>query len=268
MHASVSALFIHPLKSAAGIAVDAADVEPRGLRNDRRWLLVDDDSRFVTGRQQSRLPLIRAEPTADGLHLQAPGMPELSVARPPADAERIDATIWKDTVSAARAGVDADRWASRFLQCPVRLLYMDDAAARPVDPDYATAGDEVSFADGFPLLLLSQAALDGLNARLSRPVTMQRFRPNIVVDGCDAHAEDGWHRVRIGDVEFDVVKDCKRCVFTTVDPQRGERDADGEPLRTLLDYRRRGNGATFGRNLLPRSRGVVRVGDPVEVLAG
>jgi uncharacterized protein YcbX len=134
------------------------------------------------------------------------------------------------------------------------------------DP-HSQTGDEVSFADAFPLLLISRAALDGLNARLAKPVSMLRFRPNLVVEGVAAHAEDGWKRIRIGEVEFDVAKACTRCVFTTVDPMRGERDPDGEPLRTLIGYRRTADGVTFGQNLIPRSAGSVRVGDAVEVLA-
>jgi hypothetical protein len=144
---------------------------------------------------------------------------------------------------------------------------MDATCVRAVSPDYGQPGDEVSFADGFPLLLISQAALDLLNTKLAAPVPMLRFRPSIVVTGTQAHAEDDWKRIRVGAIEFDVVKPCIRCVFTTVDFTRGEFDPGGEPLRTLLTYRRTPAGVSFGQNLIPRGVGTLRTGDAVEVLA-
>jgi uncharacterized protein YcbX len=135
------------------------------------------------------------------------------------------------------------------------------------DGKYGNDDDEVSFADGFPLLLISQAALDQLNAKLAAPVPILRFRPNLVVAGTAPHAEDGWKRIRIGTIEFEVLKPCTRCVFTTVDFERGAFDAAGEPLRTLTKYRRSPDGVTFGQNLIPRGAGTIRVGAPVEVLA-
>ncbi|MEO8460896.1 MAG: MOSC domain-containing protein, partial [Dokdonella sp.] len=162
---------------------------------------------------------------------------------------------------------EADAWISEYLDQPARFLQMDADCVRPVDANYARAGDEVSFADGYPLLLISEAALDELNSRLAHPVSMLRFRPNLVIADSVAHAEDGWKRLRIGAVEFDVVKPCIRCVFTTVDFERGEFAADGEPLRTLITYRRTPNGVAFGQNLIPRGGGNLHVGDTVEVLA-
>jgi uncharacterized protein YcbX len=143
---------------------------------------------------------------------------------------------------------------------------MDEAAQRPVRADYGQPGDVVSFADAFPLLLISEASLAGLNARMAQPVPMARFRPNLVVAETAAHAEDDWRRIRIGVLEFDVVKACTRCVFTTVDPATGNFDPGGEPLATLKQYRRTAAGVTFGQNLIPRSFGQISVGDRVEVL--
>jgi uncharacterized protein YcbX len=144
---------------------------------------------------------------------------------------------------------------------------MDDDCLRHVDPDYSQPDDIVSFADGYPLLLISQAALDLLNAKLAQPVPMLRFRPSLVIAGTAPHAEDGWKRVRIGGVEFDVAKPCIRCAFTTVDFERGAFDPSGEPLRALLTYRRTPKGVSFGQNLIPRGAGTLRVGDALEVLA-
>ncbi len=262
----LSSLYLYPIKSTAPLEVETALVEPRGLRNDRRWMVVDDGNRFLTGRQLPRLTLVRALPGANGLSLEAPGMPSLQVPFPPATAT-VPVVVWKSEVDALPAGATADAWLSEFLQQPVRLVHMDADVARPMTDVHSQPGDEVSFADAFPMLLISRAALDGLNARLAKPVSMLQFRPNLVVDGASAHAEDGWKRIRIGAIEFDVAKPCMRCIFTTVDPTRGERDPDGEPLRTLVGYRRTADGVAFGQNLIPRSPGTLRIGDPVEVLA-
>jgi MOSC domain-containing protein len=144
---------------------------------------------------------------------------------------------------------------------------MPDDLVRPVNRDYGEADDQVSFADGFPLLLISEASLADLNGRLPAPVEMRRFRPNLVVDGDLPYAEDNWRRIRVGDVEFAGVKNCSRCVFTTIDPDSGEVHPDKEPLRTLSTYRRRTQGGVyFGQNLIPRDAGVIRIGDPVTVI--
>ena len=264
----LSTLHVYPVKSGAALAPLQARVEARGLAGDRRWMIVDDDGAFLTGRQLPPLVLLRAEPDEHGLRLAAPGRPDTQVPLPPADAPRRRVTVWKDTVDAVDAGDEAARWLSRFLGRDARLVHMDAQSVRPVSPTHAQPGDEVSFADAYPLLLISQASLDGLNARLATPLPMLRFRPNLVVHGADApHAEDGWKRVRIGDIEFDAVKPCTRCVFTTVDPARGEIDASGEPLNTLKTYRRSPAGITFGMNLIARGTGTLRVGDAVRVLA-
>jgi uncharacterized protein len=267
----LSALHLYPLKSAAGLAVETLDILARGPRHDRRWLVVDADGRFVTARQVSEMVLIRAEAMGEGLRLSAPDLPDLDVVPPQLHASRLHVSIWKDAVDALVVDPAADAWLSAFLQQPVRLVHMDDAARRAVDPAYAQPGDEVSFADGYPLLVISQSALDGLNARLAEagraPVVMAQFRPNLVIADAAAHAEDEWQRVRIGAVEFDAVKVCTRCVFTTVDPVSGTRRDDGEPLNILKDYRRTPTGITYGMNLIPRGVGTLRVGDAVTVLA-
>jgi len=262
----LSALHIYPMKSCAPLPVESARIEPRGLQHDRRWMVVDAGGCFLTGRDLPRLTLVRAVPEGDGLSLRAPGMPALHVPVPDTDAT-MPVVVWKSDVLARPCDAAADEWLSAFLDRSVRLVHMDAGVHRAVVGKQAQPGDEVSFADAWPLLLVTRAALDGLNARLSRPVSMLRFRPNLVVDGAPAHAEDGWSRLRIGGHDFDVGPACVRCVFTTVDPARGERDPDGEPLRTLITYRRGEAGVTFGRNLVPRGTGTLRVGDAVEVLA-
>ncbi len=260
-------LYRYPVKSCAPLPAEAAVVEPRGLAHDRRWMVVDAAGRFLTGRELPRLTLLRAEPGAGGgVVLQAPGMAPMALPAP-RGGERLPVTVWKSEVLARPCDAAAEAWLSAFLARPVRLVHMSDDVHRPMTSSHARPGDEVSFADAFPLLLVTRAAVDLLNAKLERPVSPLRFRPNLIVDGAAAHAEDGWSRIRVGAVEFEVGKACVRCVFTTVDPERGERDPDGQPLRTLLGYRRGPEGVTFGRNLIPRSTGTLRIGDPVEVLA-
>lgn len=263
----VASLHIHPLKSAAVLDVDSLDIEARGPVGDRRWLVVDAANRFVTARAEARLVLVRALPQAHGLLLTAPARVPLAVAEP-SGATRTAVRIWNDQVDAALAAEPAHAWLSEFLGRPVRLVFMDSASRRPVDPGCGAAHDEVSFADGYPLLVISRAALEGLNARLAQPVTMARFRPNIVVGDCAPHAEDDWRQVRIGEVTFDAVKTCTRCVFTTIDPATAVRDSAREPLATLATYRRAddGEGILFGMNLIARSSGTIRVADPVDVL--
>ncbi|MDQ2701332.1 MAG: MOSC domain-containing protein [Pseudomonadota bacterium] len=254
------------MKSCAPLAVESARLHWRGLEHDRRWMVTDPCGRFITGREESRLTLVRAIPDGDGLSLQAPGMAPLHVPAPATD-DVVPVTVWKSGVLARPCAPQADAWLSEFLGKPVRLVHMDAGVHRPVNPEHARPGDEVSFADAFPLLLITQAALDGLNERLAQAVPIQRFRPNLVISGADAHAEDGWSRIRIGNAELEIGPPCVRCVFTTVDPERGQRDPSGEPLRTLIGYRRGADGVTFGRNVIPRGGTVLRVGDPVELFA-
>lgn len=228
-------------------------------------MIVDADGQFITARKHPRLVLIHAVPRDDGLALDAPGMPALRLT-PPVHSAQTSVAIWKDQVSARAAEAQADTWISNYLGIPARFVYMADECVRPVDPDYAQAGDQVSFADGFPILLISQAALDELNGRLDAPVPMLRFRPSLVVSNTSAHAEDTWRSIRIGAVRFDVVKPCARCVLTLVDPETGIPDSAGEPLRTLISYRRTDKGVMFGQNLIPRGTGMLRIGDEVSII--
>ena len=260
--ATLSAMHVYPVKSCAGQSLEAAVVQSRGLEHDRRWMLVDPDGKFITARQEPRLLQVQPVPTDDGLVLEAPGMPTLAVAAPQAGAT-LNVKVWKDHVDALAADAAADDWFSLYLGRPVRLVHMDDDVTRRNASSRAQPGDEVSFADSMPLLLVSLASLDALNRRLDQPVPMGRFRPNLVVDGVDAHAEDAWKQVTIGDVVFDVAKPCARCVLVTINADTGQRDEGGEPLRTLTRYRRTDDGITFGQLLIPRSGGSIRVGDSV-----
>lgn len=266
MNPVLANIVVYPVKSCAGNELAACEVEARGLQGDRRWMLCDDSGRFLTGRQLPAMVHVRASTDgAGGLLLSAPTMSDLTVAEPDGGA-RQQTEVWGSPVDAADAGDVAAGWFSQYLQQPVRLLFADQQMQRGLEPEYSQTGDEVGFADGYPLLLLSRAAADQLSSRAGRNLGWRRFRPNLLVDGVPAHAEDGWRRTRIGEVLFDVVKPCTRCVFTAIDPDSAIADVDGEPLRTLKSYRRGASGITFGQNLIARSVGTVRCGDPVEVI--
>ena len=263
----VTGINIYPVKSTRPIALSESEVLPRGLPWDRRWMLVDSEGRFVTARQHPRLAMIATVLGTETLNISVAGRADLRIPLAEPAAPSIPVTVWKDRCQAVPAGAAADAWFSDYLGMPVRLVRMTDQLVRPVNPEYGQPADQVSFADGFPLLLISEASLHDLNRRLATPVPMQRFRPNLVVDGERAYGEDSWRRIRVGEVEFAGVKNCSRCIFTTIDSQTGVKDARGEPLRTLASYRRReGGGVFFGQNLIPRSRGIIRLGDSVQIL--
>ena len=264
--ATLSGIHIYPVKSCAAVSLRHATVEARGLDGDRRWMIVDAEGRFITGREQPRLTLVRARLVESGLMLSAPGRPEILVTRPDAEQTRAPVTVWGSEVRALPAAAQANDWISGFLGMPATLVYQDAGAHRPIGSPRVRPGDEVSFADAYPMLLISEASLAGLNQRVGRELSMLRFRPNLVVSGTSAHAEDEWKRMRIGAVEFDVVKPCARCKFTTIDPETAERDPRGEPLRTLATYRRVGSEVMFGQYLVARSGGGLRIGDTVEVI--
>ncbi len=260
----LSAITVYPVKSCAGIDLDRVSLDRFGPSGDRRWLVVDGRGRFVSQRDQARMALIRVEPLPGGIRLVL-GESSVQVAVPAADARELRVTVWDSSVTARLADDSAGEWLSRQLGLPCRLVYMPDTSRRLVDGLYAQAGETVSFADGFPVLLISRASLDDLNGRLDRPVPMNRFRPNLVVSGCAPFAEDSWRRIRIGDVEFDVARPCSRCVVPSIDQATAERDP--QINRVLAGYRRVNGQVMFGQNLLYQRPGVLAVGDAVEVLA-
>jgi len=261
---SLSALWRYPVKSLRGQGCERLAIGPRGPVHDREWMLVDESGRFLTQRQQPRMAQIGVALEGDALVFDAPGRPPLRVARA-GTGERLPVQVWNDRLEAQGMDPAADAWLSDFLGQPCRLVHFPEDTRRPVDPRYAQADDQVGFADGFPLLLISQAALDALNQRLDEPVDMRRFRPNLVVSGCAPHAEDDWRRIRIGGLTFRVVKPCSRCPIPGLDPETGEKR--GRVLETLMQYRRgEDNKIYFGQNLLHDGRGELAVGMPVEVL--
>lgn len=265
---SLSGLYRYPLKSGRGEVLQRSAVHGLGLQGDRRWMLVDaDNGRFITQRLLPQMSQLSALYDArGGLTLSAPGRDDLSVTLPDPEQDLRGVIVWRDNLRVPDAGDEAAEWLSALLGKPCRLVQVPEERTRQVDTAYAQPGDRVAFADGFPLLLIGQASLDDLSQRVGQPLSMLRFRPNLVVTGSEPYAEDGWKRIRIGEVEFEVAKGCSRCILTTIDPQTGERNAQREPLATLKTYRERDGDVYFGQNLLPRGIGELQVGMPVEVL--
>lgn len=257
----ISALYVYPVKSLAGIAVDAFRLSDRGPEHDRRWMLVDADGRFLTQREHPRLALFTTAIEGDTLVIGHRHHPDDRIQLPlrPKGGDTLRVQVWDDALDALHPSAEASERLSLRLGVTARLVHMPDAARRPVDPDYALRGDLTSLSDGYPLLIIGQSSLDDLNARLAEPVTMERFRPNIVFTGGGPYREDRLSSFRIGGGRFHGVKPCARCVLTTVDPRTGATGP--EPLRTLAGYRTRHQKVYFGMNLLFEGAGEVRVGD-------
>jgi len=263
----LSSLYRFPLKSAAGESLQRCASDSLGLLGDRRWMVVAAGTgRFLTQRVLPRMTLLQAHWQGDtALKLAAPGMPELLV-RVPDDKTMRCVQVWSANPVVPDAGETAAAWLSDFLGQACRLVYLPEDDGIQVDLDYARLGERTAFSDGFPFLLIGQASLDDLARRVGRPLEMLRFRPNLVVSGAEPYAEDGWKRIRIGQLTFRVVKPCSRCVIPTLDPATGERAPDREPLNTLLSYRKGPGGVFFGQNLIAEGRGELEVGMPVERL--
>lgn len=258
----VSQLAIYPVKSLGQIVLKQSQIDEFGLQWDRRWMLVDSNNHMITQRQQPRMCLITPQLRNAKLRLSAPGMSSMSVTINQ-KAGPCTVTVWQDTCRALDCGDEAADWLDRFLGIPCRLVYFPDDGARAVDPDFSRPGDQTAFSDGFPLLLTTQASLDDLNARLKSPIGMARFRPNLVISGCEPYAEDHWQRLRIGPLTFRVVKPCSRCSIPTIDSATAERGA--EPTRTLSQYRKRDHKIYFGQNIIPDTAGSIAVGTAVEI---
>ncbi|MEV4346896.1 MOSC N-terminal beta barrel domain-containing protein [Actinoplanes sp. NPDC049596] len=264
----ITALYSYPVKGCHRIEHDVAEVEPWGLVGDRRWLMVDPEGVGITQRDTPRLTQLRVRPRPGGLVLSAPGLPDLDIDEPgdgPAEAVRVFRR--KNPVPGR---VAEKEWSSRFLERDARLVWQQDTRGRMIET-HAGPDDRVSFADGFPILLANEGSLSAVNDWLAEsgeePVPMTRFRPNLVVGGAPAWAEDDWlgRRLRIGAVTFRAAKSCARCVVTTIDQETGEKGR--EPLRMLAQHRRFDDGLLFAINLIPDMSHVsIQVGDEVELL--
>lgn len=260
----VSGLYVHPVKSLGGIAVTQFDIDRFGPQMDRRWLVVDRQGQFITQRQKAVMALVRTALQGDRVTLSVEGQPSITFSPADFDGAERPVQVWRDHCAARSGPAGLDDWISQALGSDCQIVFMPDSTHRKVDPHYAQAGETVSFADGFPLLLTTDASLADLNRRLPFSVGMERFRPNLVVQGSAPFAEDDWQRIRVGQMTFRVSKPCSRCAIPTIDPQTAQKQP--EVFKTLQRFRARDGEVWFGRNLLPEGSGTLCLGDRVDIL--
>jgi uncharacterized protein YcbX len=260
---TLSEINIYPIKSLAGISLQSSEVEERGLKYDRRWLLVNESNSFFTQREFPEMALIKvaAEDTGLKIHHKTKIVEPLFIPFEFEHTKKDKVIIWNDTVPGEFYNDQIDGWFSDILDTKCRLVKMPESTRRVVDKTYVK-NKIVSFADGYPFLIIGQASLDDLNSRLNKFLPMNRFRPNFVFTGGNPYEEDKWKKFKIGDVKFHAVKPCARCVITTTDQETAERAH--EPLLTLSKYRKIENKVMFGMNLVCESTGKVRIGDKIE----
>ena len=262
---TLTEIWVYPIKSLGGISLSSAKAEARGLQHDRRWMLVDEDGRFVSQREIPEMALLRTAIEGAELRVFHKDKPLdtlcLPLEKTAADMEHVKVTIWDDQCMASLLPKPVNDWFSVCLGQALRLVQMPESTRRWADGRYAPQGQHVSFADGYPFLLVGQASLDDLNARLGLPLPINRFRPNFVFTGGKAFEEDSWADFQIGDVHFRGVKPCARCIIPTTDQETALRAA--EPLKTLNTFRKFEQKILFGQNVVWMGEGdaTVSVGD-------
>lgn len=272
MPLSLQAINRFPVKSCRGEAMQSSVVEPWGLAGDRRWMIVDDDGVLITAREYPRIVLVVPTLRPDGgLELDSPDLPRLRVDVPGPN-RLVPVRVWSSELLAALATDAAHAWFSKIVGKSARLVHLDDPTRRRPNQKFSKPEDRVNLADGYPVHVTTTASLGALNELIAAgpradegPLPMIRFRPEAVVSGSAAWAEDGWRRVRIGDALFRAVKGCDRCVLTLIDPDTAQKGK--EPIATLAKHRRWDGATWFGMNLIPDNPGaVINVGDEVEIL--
>lgn len=263
---SVSELFIYPVKSLGGIPVHKAELTDRGFKYDRRWMLVDEQNRFLSQRELPAMALLQASISGHGIVVEdkrKPGncncIPFLTTSTRGAKVQ-----VWDDICDAVFVSNELDTWFSEALNVKCRLVYMPDESKRSVDKKYAAADEITSFSDGYPLLMIGQSSLDDLNNRLDEKIGMDRFRPNIVFTGGQPYEEDDLSEFVINEISFSGVKLCSRCVVTTIEQSNAVKGK--EPLRTLASYRQVNNKVFFGQNVLYKGTGAIHLGDKLIII--
>lgn len=261
----ISALKVYPIKSCRPLNPTSCKVAKRGLEHDRRWMVVDMDDTFMTRREIPEMAKIGFTLEGDRVVLSKDGLPNLAAHRNPEGASA-RVRVWRSITTGKYVSSEVDRWLTKALGRDCRLVYMPEAARRKINPLFNTGKDLVGFADGYPILIASEESLEDLNGRLDSKLTIDRFRPNIVIRGCAPFAEDTWKRIRIGDVVLRATRPCIRCLVTTQDPQSGS-PLGPEPLKTLATYRKVEGGVIFGMYYVPEQLGTISIGDPVDIEA-
>lgn len=262
----VSQLYIYPIKSLGGIAVTVVNITDRGFEYDRRWMLVDENNRFLSQREIAEMALLKVTITGNGLavqHLNYPG-DVLRIPFPPYCDEKIAVQVWDVFTKGTLVSKTADDWFSSKLSVQCRLVYMNDEEGILIDEQYNINNSINSFSDGFPILMISEASLEDLNSRLTERLPMNRFRPNLVISGSTAFGEDNMREFAINHIHFYGVKPCARCIIPTTDQSTGIRGK--EPLKTLSTYRNINNKIYFGENVIALQPGRISVGDGITVI--
>lgn len=261
--ATLSQINVYPVKSTKGLSLSNSYVEKQGLTFDRRFMIAKPDGTMITARSHPELVMLTSDILQNGLQLGYSGKPSLRLNFSEFIMDEQACQVWNDSFVAYKTTYEADQWISDVLEEEVQLLYTGEQSTRV----RTKVGHNVSFADGYPLLIISEASLAELNARSTETQHMQQFRPNIVVSGNEAFIEDSWKRIQIGEVEFEIKKPCQRCVLTTVDYQTGHINPSREPISTLSKFRADPQGGTyFGQNMVALNEGSIRVGDTIKVL--
>lgn len=262
----VSELYIYPVKSLSGIAQAEVKITERGFEMDRRWMMVDENGRFITQREYPQLCLLGTQLVGDFIEVFSKNQnSRIQFPIILKDGHELRVNIWDDICDAIYPDSEIHSWLSSFLGINVRLVYMPDSSRRSVDPDYAIDDNINSFSDGYPILVIGQSSLDVLNTKLPSPIGMNRFRPNVVFQEGAPFEEDTWKKFKIGGSCFHGVKPCSRCILTTVDPECGQTGK--EPLQTLATFRKTNNKIYFGQNVIPADKGgVIKLGDEIQVL--
>lgn len=259
-------IYIYPIKSLGGFQIQQSLVLKPGLEYDRRWMLIDPAGNFITQRTHPNMALLSVGRENGEFRIKDKLHPEDSIPLPLTQKSTSlrKVSVWDDIVTAVTVDPAISRWIQKKLQIPCQLVYMSESVSRPIEEKYAVSGETVSFADAMPYLLISQASLDFLNTKLKDPVTMDRFRPNLVVSGTEPFEEDQWDIIQVGTVRFKIVKPCARCIMTTVAQDTGKTGK--EPLKTLSEFRKVGNKIYFGQNMIPLNDGLIRQGETVKIM--
>jgi len=253
---TISGIFIYPIKSLSGISLKSSDIEKRGLKYDRKWVLVDENNLFINQRDHYKMALLQPTVSGDAMVITHKIDPKIQCEFPlkPEGTIGTNVTVWGDTCPAVEVSEKVSAWFTKILRIDCRLMYMSDDSVRPTDPAYSIKEDDmVSFADGFPILAISEAAMTLLNSKTENEIPANRFRANFIIKGGHAHIEDELRLFTIGNTEFYGVKPCSRCIMTTVNQQTAE--GGKEPLKSLATYRRAGNKILFGQNIIPMNKG-------------
>ncbi|MGE0587845.1 MAG: MOSC domain-containing protein [Cyclobacteriaceae bacterium] len=256
-------IWIYPVKSLSGIRLPSAQVMEKGFQYDRRYMLVDENNKFITQRAFPLMSQFKLENQEESFRIIFEGDSIEIPNNPKGIANHFDVTIWDDTVKVAELSKEHSKWFSERMNLACKFVFFPEGNDRLVDQAYATNLEHVSLADGYPFLIIGQRSLDDLNKRLKEPVSMRRFRPNLVFSGGEPFAEDSWSEFTIGDNRFVNLKLCARCVLTTVDPETGQQGT--EPLATLATFRRSGNKVNFGANLVAVDHNIIKEGDKIQV---